>query len=230
MSSSIPLRLADPELIATVDDFLADVLREARIDSETVEAIRACFCDQSISDHEFIRTTISRLKHYPNLARKLNSVTQALGQKFEIVVNDALTVDLIVIHGPSAGQIYSVSDEIQLPAISNTAKLRALLEKDTIEPDFTNSTSSSSGASAVAELLQHQLVSLAPRARLMALTCTDRHILRLIMYMVQDASDICDGWPARRVFYRPLFSCPMWSVVVLIPSMEEDLRMFTRVN
>ncbi|KAJ7584960.1 kinase-like domain-containing protein [Mycena floridula] len=151
--------LALSKLVTAVDSFLVDVSCVGA-SSETREAVQraaSCFIEKSISVHEFIRRATISLKRHPNLARKLDVFLQASGERLEVVVNELATVELIVIHGPEGGHIYPVSDTIQVPLISNTATLRALLDKDTFEHDFTNATSSSSWAGAVAELLQDEL-------------------------------------------------------------------------
>ncbi|KAJ7585006.1 kinase-like domain-containing protein [Mycena floridula] len=153
---SFPPVITGPELL--VDDFLADVSCEVNIERETVETVstvtEACFFGQSISVHEFIQQATASLKYYPKLARKLNTFLQASGERLELVLNELATVDLIVIHGPAGGQIYPVSDAIQVPAISNTATLRAPVEADRLEPHFTDAPSL---AGAIAELLQYEL-------------------------------------------------------------------------
>ncbi|KAJ7584964.1 kinase-like domain-containing protein [Mycena floridula] len=154
--------LSGPELVAKVDDFLQDVSCEVDAASETVDAVRtvaeACFFQRSISIHEFVRRATGSLENYPNLARKLTVFLHASGERLEVIVNDVPTVELIVIHGPVGGQIYALSDAIQAPPIPNTAALRAFIQMDTFEHDFTNATSSSSWAQAIAELLQQQLI------------------------------------------------------------------------
>ncbi|KAJ7584959.1 hypothetical protein C8J56DRAFT_138836 [Mycena floridula] len=157
--------LTGPQLVAAVDDFLADVSCESNVGGETVEAIRtvaeACFFEKSISVHEFLQMAATSLKYYPDLARNLNAFLDGSGERLEIVVesvDNISTVDLLVVHGPDGGHIYPLSKAKPVPPISNTTILRALLEKDPVEPDFTNATASSTWAGAIAELLQHELV------------------------------------------------------------------------
>ncbi|KAJ7584946.1 hypothetical protein C8J56DRAFT_1053351 [Mycena floridula] len=180
--SSSPV-MTGSELVAVVDGFLADVSCEAKIGREIVDVVNTvtedCFFQKSISVHQFIQRATASLKYYPNLARKLDSFLHFSGERLELIVNETGMVELVVIHGPQGGQIYSLSDSSEVPAISNTITLRALLEEETVETHLTNATSSSSWARAVAELLQDELESKRSSLDMVHAAKCLRHLRRL---------------------------------------------------
>ncbi|KAJ7583592.1 kinase-like domain-containing protein [Mycena floridula] len=165
-----------PELVALVDDFLAEVsLSEA--DSSTgehvVDALRAVveeyFSERSTRTHKLILRACTLLKAYPPLVRYLNVFLQALSIEERVTVvtsdhcKDLLPVELIVISGPSGGQIYDMGavrhnePSRRARMIASSDDLRMILDTDSLDSVLTQVTPFGSWARALAELLQNEI-------------------------------------------------------------------------
>ncbi|KAJ7585035.1 hypothetical protein C8J56DRAFT_1027479 [Mycena floridula] len=163
--------LTRPELVALVDDFLADAevsldsAAEASIGENTVRELRKVF-DGYLSERltntpEFIVQAAAILRPYPELVRNLNVLLEALRfeERLELVMGDDLQGELIVVKASSGASIYDLSGASAPAAVSgvtNTAALRVALDQGSLDIDWANS-GPSTWSRAVAELLQHEI-------------------------------------------------------------------------